>query len=149
MMYVGCANFPMRWNIAVRISCIGKLAVTVPCIPVDKMQFLTTYARGLQSVGFRAEVGRRVDCFAAGHPSEEMPPRKKLKQSSLVKEENQPKVGKSKATSIVEDEDQLPEPSRARKMKASSRVEEEDELTEVKASDRPPLSQGVHRGTLS
>lgn len=144
MMSFGGANLPIRCNVTLVLT--RKLPVTLltgPFIqgPVKKVQFLATYASGFQSVGFRSEVGRRVNCFAA----QEMPPKKKLRQSSLVKDENQSLgAGKAKA----EDEDQRPDSPRARKLKPSSAVKEEDEHAEAKPGGRPPLNYGVHPGTL-
>lgn len=172
MVYFGCARLPVRWNGAVfrtSTSFVEKLTVTLltePCkhgavvYQSNKVQSLATYARGFHSVGFRApaavELRRRVDCSATGKPSKDMAPRKKAKPSSTAKVEDYFQKPKSK------DGDQSPE-LRKRKPKPSATVEEEDERTEARVgklgddardagpSDteaRPPLSEGVHSGTL-
>ena len=173
MMYFRCANLPIRWNVAVfrtSTSCVENLAVTVlaePCIhgsvmyQSNKVQSLATYTRGFHSVGFRApaefQFRRQVNCSAAGKSSKEMPPRKKSKPSSKVTVEDY-----FEPTSTAKEEDQSPGP-RTRKSKPSSTVKEEDERTEARvgklgdktvdsgpsdSEGRPPLSQGVHPGTL-
>lgn len=126
-MYIGCASLPHKWNVAVTIGKLRNTLHTKPC-PVRS---LATYASRFQTVGFRAEGVR----FLAAGKSSIMPPKKKLKQSSLVKEENQ---GKSKTIAEAEDN-----PARVRKSKTS-----DDEFTEARPEGSPSLSQGVHPGTL-
>lgn len=178
-LYSGCANFSSRWNAATFRTSVfytEKRALTLfskPCLhgpaafKSNTVQSLATYAREFYSVGFRThsvfEVRRSVTCSAVRKSSKEMPPKKKLKALSVVKEEvhSEPK-GRSLKPPKVEEEGEVSELSRKRP-KPSSTVTEEDKVTESRVEKlgkdaaaaassnserRPPLSLGVHPGRI-